>query len=78
MQTLSEHIKGQPEKTMADWAAAFGISRPHLYALLDGSRHPSIDVATRIDRATDGKVPAGSWPNIRSVIDGLAASAPPG
>ena len=73
MDTLTAHIKAQPEKPMQAWADDFGISRPYLYALLDGSRQPSIDVAVRIAAATKGAVPVSAWPNVAAV---LRAAAP--
>lgn len=68
MSTLSEYIKAQPEKTRAQWAECFGISRPYLYSLMDGTRQPSIDVAQRIARATGGKVPVTAWPNMAAIV----------
>ena len=68
MSTLSEYIKAQPEKTKTHWAECFGISRPHLYSLMDGTRQPSIDVAQRIAKATGGKVPVTAWPNIAAIV----------
>lgn len=68
MSTLSEYIKAQPEKPKARWAERFGISRPYLYALMDGTRYPSIDVAQRIARGTDGMVPVTAWPNIAAIV----------
>lgn len=86
MSTLSQHIKGQPHKSLGLWARDFGISRPYLYALIDGSRNPSLEVAQRIATATCGEVPLESWPNLSAIIDaaggamavnhGDAASAP--
>lgn len=75
MNTLSAYIKGQPEKTMAEWADAFGISRPYLYGLADGSRNPSIDVAQRIASATANAVPLTAWPNISAVINAANGDA---
>ena len=69
MATLSEHIKGEPEKSITAWAADLGVSRPYLYGLLDGTRTPSAETATRIARATGNAVPVTSWPNLRAVID---------
>ena len=68
MSTLSEYIKAQPEKTKTHWAECFGISRPHLYSLMDGTRQPSIDVAQRIAKATGGKVPVTAWPNMAAIV----------
>lgn len=69
MSTLSEHIKGQPEKTMSEWAGRFGVSRPYLYQLVDGTRYPSLPVAMRIAKATNGAVPITAWPNLAAVVD---------
>lgn len=71
MSNLHSHIKANPGKTHAEWAECFGISRPYLYALVDGSRQPSLDVAKRIAAATDGSVPITSWPNIAKIADEL-------
>jgi DNA-binding transcriptional regulator YdaS (Cro superfamily) len=68
MSTLSEHIKGQPEKPMQAWADELGVSRPHLYALISGDRQPSLDVAMKIEAATGGAVPISSWANHAAVI----------
>lgn len=64
MNTLSDHIKALPKKTMAAWAADLGISRPYLYGLLDGTRSPSPDVARQISDATGGNVPVTAWPRL--------------
>lgn len=69
MSELSTHLKTVPDKPLGEWAKEFGISRPYLHALLNGQRHPSIDVAKRIAAATDGKIPVTAWPNIRAVVD---------
>lgn len=73
MSTLSEHIKGQPEKTMSEWAGRFGVSRPYLYQLVDGSRYPSLPVAMRIAKATNDAVPVTAWPNLAAVVDAVKA-----
>ena len=65
---LSHFIKTRPEKSMADWAEQFGISRPYLYGLVDGTRTPSPEVAMQIERETSGAVPAASWPNIAAML----------
>lgn len=69
MSTLSNFVKTNPEKSLSDWAAKFGISRPYLYGLMDGTRAPSPEVAMQIERETGGKVPAASWPNISAMLD---------
>lgn len=75
MSTLSEYIKSQPEKPMREWAEAFGISRPHLIALIAGDRAPSIEVARKIERGTGGQVSVTSWPNIQAMAAALAKGA---
>ena len=44
-----------------DLAEAFCISQAHLSSLLSGKKRPSLDLAVRIERVTNGKVPAASW-----------------
>jgi hypothetical protein len=68
MSTLSDYIKSRPDRPMREWAEVFGISRPHLLALLDGTRTPSLTVAQRIQRQSDGAVPITAWPNIAAVV----------
>lgn len=58
---------------MREWAGLFGISRPHLIALVSGERMPSIEVARRIERATDGAVSVAEWPNIKAMMDALGS-----
>ena len=68
MSTLSHFIKTHPEKTLAQWAEAFGISRPYLYGLMDGTRTPSPEGALKIAAQTAGAIPAVSWPNITTML----------
>lgn len=75
MSDLHSHIKANPGKTIAEWAECFGISRPYLYALVDGTRRPSLDVAKRIAAATDGSVPITAWPNFAKIADELRSNA---
>lgn len=75
METLNAYIKAEPSRTMSEWAEELGVSRPFLYGLLDGKRQPSLEVAKRIDAATNGKVPLASWPNIRAVLDAARGAA---
>lgn len=72
MNTLSAHVKREPDRKPGDWAALFGISRPHFYALRDGERLPSLVVAQRIARATNGAVPIEAWPNLAAVVSAAA------
>lgn len=75
MSTLSDYIKSQPDLPMREWADRFGISRPHLIALLEGQRMPSPSVARRIADATGGAVPISAWPNIAAMIRDLGGDA---
>ena len=75
MSTLPAFIKTQPDRPMREWADMFGISRPHLIALLDGTRAPSLAVARRIQQQTAGAVPITAWPNIAAVIDAARGDA---
>ncbi|AZV00253.1 Cro-like protein [Paracoccus phage vB_PkoS_Pkon1] len=68
MSTLRDYIKSQPRKSRKEWADCFGISRPYLYGLMEGTRHPSLDVALRIADITEGAVPVMAWPNLAAVI----------
>lgn len=71
MSSLNDYIKSQPPRPMRVWAEAFGVSRPYLYGLMQGERTPSVAVARRIERGTDGAVPVTAWPNIRSLVAAL-------
>lgn len=42
-------------------AEAAGISRFSVHAYIRGDRSPSRSVALRIERASGGQVPVGSW-----------------
>ena len=75
MSSLNDYIKARPGKPLGQWAKAFGISRPHLYSLMDGTRNPSLDVARRIEAETQGDVPIRDWPNIAAVLSAAAGDA---
>ena len=77
MSTLKEYIKSQPKMPMQAWAEKFGTSRPHLIALVEGTRFPSIELAQRISAATDYAVPVTEWPNVKAVIDAVAGERAP-
>jgi DNA-binding XRE family transcriptional regulator len=68
MQKLAAHLRTEPQTTRGEWARRFGISRPYLYGLVDGERSPSLEVAQRIARATDGAVPVSSWPKLAALL----------
>ncbi len=70
---FSEFIRtsGQSRTT---WADRLGVSRSYLSDILNGNKTPSLDLAVRIERLTDGAVPARSWvPEVDSPDQGEAA-----
>lgn len=78
MNTLASYIQSQPPRPKRAWAEQFGISRPHLIALMNDERAPSIEVARRIEAETGGRVPVTDWPNIRALSEALVdRPAPP-
>lgn len=42
-------------------AEVLGVSRSYLSQLVGGTKSPSLELAVRIERATDGAVPVASW-----------------
>lgn len=72
---LADFVRSRPAVPMQAWADHFEISRPYLYALLDGSRDPSLAVAARIERATGGAVKITAWPNLKAVIEAARGAA---
>lgn len=44
-----------------DFARSVGISAPYLSQILGGLKRPSLALAIRIERATQGTVPAHVW-----------------
>jgi len=75
MNILAKHIQSQPHKPMRVWAEEFGISRPHLINLMDGSRAPSLAVALRIQVVTNGAVPITAWANLAAVVRAAEGNA---
>jgi len=69
MEKLNTLITSEPGKPKQAWAEQFGISRPYLYALADGSRLPSLAVAMRIQEKSGGAIPLSAWPNLKTLID---------
>jgi DNA-binding transcriptional regulator YdaS (Cro superfamily) len=43
------------------WAARLGITKSYLSSILAGKKQPGLDLAVRIQRATDGQILATSW-----------------
>lgn len=60
---LIEYLKtsGTSRATFAD---AAGISMPYLSDLLNGKKVPSLRLAAKIERLTDGAVLATSWVDV--------------
>ena len=58
--TLQKYIE-ESGATQAACAALLSISPGYLSDLLSGKRRPSLELATRIERLTNGAVLAGSW-----------------
>ena len=48
-------------ETQAIWAKRLGVGQAYLSLLLNNKKTPSLDLAVRIQRATEGAVPADSW-----------------
>lgn len=57
---LKEHITASG-LSQSEWAGRLGISRNHLSSILSGVRLPSLTLAVRIERKTEGAIPAASW-----------------
>lgn len=51
----------QSGDTQTVWARRLGISAAHLSDLVTGKKLPSLDLAVRIERATQGRVPPSHW-----------------
>ena len=63
-------------ETRTAWAERLGVSKSYLSDLLNGNRQPSLDVAVRIERLTNGAVPAASWIALPEAIPAPAPSDP--
>lgn len=48
-------------RSRTQFASALGIGRPFLSHLESGKKRPSLELAIRIERLTNGAVPAASW-----------------
>jgi transcriptional regulator with XRE-family HTH domain len=58
--TFREHVLSSG-KSQSSWAADLSISRSYFSELLNGNRLPSLELASKIEVLTNGRVPAGSW-----------------
>jgi DNA-binding transcriptional regulator YdaS (Cro superfamily) len=57
---LTQYIKNSGRSRTA-WAADLGISKSYLSDILNGNKFPSLELAVRIQRATQGAVMAADW-----------------
>ena len=48
-------------RTVTEWAQTVGITDSYACHLRKGRKRPSIEVALRIERATEGAVPVAAW-----------------
>lgn len=60
MEQLATHLKAAGIKRN-EFARSVGISAPYLTQILGGLKRPSLDLAFRIEKATDGIVPVSCW-----------------
>lgn len=59
-----EHLRDYLTKNdvrQAAFATGIGVSKGYVTELLNGSKTPSLQLAFRIEAATQGAVPASSW-----------------
>lgn len=57
---LTDAIKAMGLKR-SEFAELLGIGRAYLSSLETGKKRPSLELAVRIDRITNGLVPVASW-----------------
>lgn len=67
MMTLSQYLNTKNIR-QAEFARLIGTTQGTV-SKLGKDRQPSLDLAAKIERATDGAVPAASWPNIRKLLE---------
>jgi len=60
MNTFRETILRSGE-TQAEWARRLDVSRGYLHGIINGTKRPSLSLAIRIERLTNGAVPVESW-----------------
>jgi transcriptional regulator with XRE-family HTH domain len=61
--------------TQADFAAQIGVTQATVSKFCSGDIAPRPETAQKIARATGGKVPVESWPNIAALISALKTDA---
>lgn len=57
---FAEFIKSSGERQTV-WARRIGVSQSYLSSLISGRKEPSLRIAARIERLSNGAVPAASW-----------------
>ena len=60
MEKLTDYISMSGE-TRAKFAQECGISAPYLSQIISGIKRPSLGVALKIERITNGAVPVSVW-----------------
>lgn len=67
MTKLAQWRRGsKPRPTQAKIARRLNISRSYLSEIESGAKLPSLDLAFRIERETEGAVPARSWASVEA------------
>lgn len=69
---LASYLDGRKR---SDFADQVGISAGYLTQLAGGIRTPGLDIAQRIERATDGSVPIESWPKLAALLKAARSAA---
>ncbi len=60
MSKLRSYLK-ETGTRQAELAKRVGVSFGHMSALVNGDKTPGLELAVRIEDATEGRVPARSW-----------------
>lgn len=58
--TLGQYLKAS-EQTQRDFARAVGVSASYMNELVQGSKTPSLSVASKIEKITAGAVPISAF-----------------
>ena len=58
---LNDFLESDCYRLQLEFARAVDCSESHLSTLRSGKKRPSLDLAARIERASNGAVPMGSW-----------------
>lgn len=61
---LGRWVDERSGRTREQVAKALGIEKPSIDRLCRGGRRPSLDLAIKIERLTEGAVPAASWQKV--------------